>query len=100
MAYFFDKKKVIDFLIHSGADTTILNKDGLAPSQVTRFKKRKKSIVKYHNLAKRTRSTMLRRRDELPCLTDTSSSSSSSSPVALDNTLHIAFCMFTQSDRD
>ena len=38
MAYFFDKKKVIDFLIHSGADTTILNKDGLAPSQVTRFK--------------------------------------------------------------
>ena len=79
MAYFFDKKKVIDFLIHSGADTTILNKDGLAPSQVTRFKKRKKSIVKYHNLAKRTRSTMLRRRDELPCLTDTSSSSSSSS---------------------
>ena len=37
MAYFFDKKKVIDFLIHSGADTTILNKDGLAPSQVTRF---------------------------------------------------------------
>ena len=41
MAYFFDKRDVVKLLLRLGADASALNKDGLKPFEVTRFRKRK-----------------------------------------------------------
>jgi ankyrin repeat protein len=69
MAYFFNKQTTIDYLIKSGADISILNKDGRLPCDVTRFRKRKHTTLKSGNLSKRNRkNTLLRRRTELPLL--------------------------------
>ena len=41
MAYFFDKRDVVKLLLGLGANACALNKDGLKPFEVTRFRKRK-----------------------------------------------------------
>ena len=41
MAYFFDKRDVVKLLLRLGANASALNKDGLKPFEVTRFRKRK-----------------------------------------------------------
>eukprot|EP00943_MAST-04B_sp_MAST-4B-sp1_P002510 g2510.t1 len=78
MAYFFNKKTAIDYLIKAGADVSILNKDGRLPCEVTRVRKRKHATLKSGNLAKRNRkNTLLRRRSELPLLPSNSDISNS-----------------------
>eukprot|EP00944_MAST-04C_sp_MAST-4C-sp1_P009856 g9856.t1 len=41
LAYFFDKRDVVKLLLGLGANACTLNKDGLKPFEVTRFRKRK-----------------------------------------------------------